>query len=53
MEPKLTPEEEAQQAIDQAAADAARVEAMREDWGTSPEQLAEQAMMMGMAGAEG
>lgn len=53
MEPKLTPEEEAQQAAEQALADAERMEAMREDWGTSPEQLAQQEAMMAMAGGEG
>lgn len=53
MEPTLTPEEEAQQAIEQAEADRARVEALEEEWGTRPEHLASQAAAMAMAGGEG
>lgn len=53
MEPKLTAEEQAEKDAEDALIAKERAERLRDTWGTSPEQLASQATLMGMVGAEG
>lgn len=53
MEPKLTPEEQAEQDAEDAARAQARKEREWATWGESPEQLAAQERFMAMAGPEG
>ena len=51
-EPVLTPEEQVEKDAEDALANQERVERLRDSWGTSPEQQAEQDRMMSMGPGE-
>lgn len=52
MEPRLTPEQQAERDALEAETERLRVAELAETWGSSPEHLQSQAMMIAMMGVE-